>query len=75
MAGLLYDPSRVYVVFLGVIYIDRNSKQYTSVIPTANTADLLGSIALLVLIVYHRVQTTEYARVLTDHQLFFEYMR
>ena len=56
VARLRYVPSLLYVVLLGVIY--------TSVLPTANTANVWGSIALLILEVYHRVQTDEYAAVL-----------
>ena len=55
-AGLRYAPFLLYEVLLGVIY--------TSVLPTANTANVWGSIALLILEVYHRVQTDEYAAVL-----------
>ena len=56
VARLRYVPFLLYVVLLGVIY--------TSVLPTANTANVWGSIALLILEVYHRVQTDEYAAVL-----------
>ena len=53
-------------------YIGRYHKleQYIGVLPTANTANVWGSIALFISIVYHRVQTTEYAPVLTYRHLF-----
>ena len=62
VARLRYVPSLLYVVLLGVIY--------TSVLPTTNTANVWSSIALLVLEVYHRVQTDEYDAVLTYRYLF-----
>ena len=46
-------------------------KQRTSLLPTANTANARGSIALLIMMVYHRVQITEYTPVLIYRQLFF----
>ena len=55
-----YVSFLLYVrVFLGVIY--------TSVPPNANTANVWSSTALLILEVYHGVQSTEYAAVLTYH--------
>ena len=52
-------PSPLYIVFVGVMYsVGRKSQQYTSVLPTANTAIGWGRIALLILIVYHRGKTT-----------------
>ena len=68
VAGLRYVPFVLHVVLLGVIY-GRNS-QHTSVLPTANTANVWGSIALLTFKVYHRVPTNEYAAVLTYCQHF-----
>ena len=64
VAGCRCIPSLLYIVFLGAIY-----RSYvvtdTSALSTVNTANVWGSIALLILVVYHRVQTTEYAPVLT----------
>ena len=44
---------------------------------TANTANVWGGVLLLILTVYHRVQTTEYAPVLVyrQHVLCKYYMR
>ena len=39
-------------------------------VPTANNVNVWGSITLLILIARHRVQTTEYATVLTNRQPF-----
>ena len=44
--------------------------QFVPLIPTANNINVWGSIALLIIIAYHRVQTTEYAPVLTYRQRF-----
>ena len=52
-------------------YIGRKSQQPSSVLPTANTAKAWSSIKLLVFIVENRVQTTEYAPVLTYSQRFW----
>ena len=51
-------------------YLGRKSQKYTGVLPTANTANVWGSIALLILEEYHRVQANEYAAVLTYRQLY-----
>ena len=50
-------------------YIGRKSLQYTIVLPTGNTANVWGSIALFILIVCRDIQTNKYAAVLTYHQL------
>ena len=51
--GLRFVPSLLYVIFLGFIYRSyRKSLQYTIVLPTSN---VWGRIALLMLIVSHRV--------------------
>ena len=73
VAGLRYVPFFVYVGPTWC-YIGCKSKQYTSVLPTANTASVWGSTSLLILEVYHCVQTNEYAAVLTNgnRQLFFD---
>ena len=44
--------------------------QYTSVLTTANTANVWGSFALLISEPYHRVHTNEYAALITYRQLF-----
>ena len=54
-------------------YIGRKSQMYTSVLPTGNTANVWGSIALLILEVYHRVQINEYDAVLMYRQLVLHY--
>ena len=70
VVGLRYVPILLYVVPLGVIY----RSKYTRVLPTANTANVWGSIALLILEVYHRVHTNEYAAVHTyDNRQLFSY--
>ena len=75
--GLRCVPSLLYVVFLGVVSPNGIPAYYLQ--GTANTAKWWGSIALLILVVYHRVQTTEYAPVRTHRQLFlvqyYWYMR
>ena len=38
---------------------------YTGVLPTANNDSVWGTIAFLILVVYHRVQANEYAAVPT----------
>ena len=77
MAGLRYRailPVRsTYWCNIPGIYIDRKSLQYTSVLPTANIANIWGSIALLILEVYHRVQINEYDAVLMYRQLVLHY--
>ena len=72
VARRLDVPFLLYVV-LHVIYRTYVVAVHTSVLPTANTANtanVWGSIALLVLEVYHRVQTDEYDAVLTYRYLF-----
>ena len=75
MAGLRYVPFLLYVAFLGVICTYRSSVITAVYLRTTycKYCHAWGSIALLILIVlvYHRVQTTAYARVLTYRQLFF----
>ena len=67
VAGLRYVPFLLHVVFLGVIY--------TSVLPTANTAKAWGSIALLILEMYHRVQTGDDTALLTYRYRFLYTIR
>ena len=45
-------------------------RSYVVTVSTANTANVTGSIALLILELYHRVQTNAYAAVLTCSQSF-----
>ena len=69
---VVFHPSCTYIVFLGAIY-----RSYvvtdTSALSTVNTANVWGSIALLILVVYHRVQTNEYSPILTYRHLFLLY--
>ena len=64
LTRLRYVPSLLYVllyevVFLGAIYGSCViTVPDTSVLPATNTANEWGSVSLLMLIAYHRVQTT-----------------
>ena len=72
VAGPRYVPSLPYVVFLGVIC----RSQVVTVYQRATYCEYcqcMGSITMLILIVYYRVQTTEHAPVLTYRQLVFVY--
>ena len=70
VAGLRYVPFFLYVVLLGVIH-----RSYVATLYQRTTngeyCQRMGSIALLMLEVYHRVQTNEYAAELTYSRLFF----
>ena len=59
VAVLRHGPFSLYLVLLRVIHIGRKSRQYTSVLPSANTANVWGSIVMFILEVYHRVQTND----------------
>ena len=71
VAGLHHVPLLLYVVLLGLIYrshvvtvYQRTTCEYCQI------DNVWGSITLLILKVYHRVQTNTYAAVLTYCQLF-----
>ena len=70
VAGLRYAPSLLYVVFLGVIH-----RSYVVTVYQRTTyceyCRCMGQYRTAhIIIVYHRVQTTGYAPVLTYRHLF-----
>ena len=69
VAGLRCVPFFLHVVLLGVIYRSYVETVYQ---PTTycETANVRGSIALLILEVYHRVHSNNYAAVHTYRQPF-----
>ena len=60
VAGLRYVPFLLCIVLDVIHTVGRKSSHYTSVLPTANTANEWGNIALLTLDVYHRIHTYMY---------------